>query len=124
MRMNLNIGASLGDVPAELVNFLRMVVNRTKRSVDGHLGFGDGTDVDNMYGKWKSYTTNAIANTEDTVAHSLKMIPVGYLVFSIDKAGVLYKGATAWDTTNIYLKCSVASAAVLIFILPPSSKDV
>ena len=52
------------------------------------------------------------ADTEFTVAHGLGATPTGYIVVSIDKAGIVYKGSTAWDATNMYLKCSAANAAL------------
>jgi hypothetical protein len=122
MKMSLQLGALTDDVK-DLQQLIRKIIIRSKRSVDGHLGFGDGVDADNMFGKWKAYTTNAAANTQDTIAHGLNMIPIGWLLFSIDKGGVLYRGATAWDVTNIYLKCTIDSANVLIFIVGPSTKD-
>ena len=87
--------------------------------VNGRLTFGDGIDYDNVAGKWIDYTTNATPDTEDTIAHGLGVIPVGYIVFKQSKAGSLYTGATAWTSSNIYLKCNVASMAVRIFIVPP-----
>ena len=71
---------------------------------------------DNLDAADVSYTTNAVANTEDTVAHNLGRIPIGYWVISRDKAGVVYNGGTAWTTTNIYLKCNVASTAVRVIV--------
>lgn len=92
-------------------------LNELSRAVNEGLGFGNGTDLENMRGTWKSFTSHAVANTEDTIAHGLTVVPIGYLVFKRDKAGVLYSGSTAWDTTNIYLKSSVAATAYLIFIV-------
>lgn len=122
----MNLGLQLADFkdPQKVADWLRDLVFKTRRTVDGHLGFGDGTDPDNMFGIWKSYTTNAVANTEDAVAHSTGIIPIGYLVFTQDKAASLYLGGSTWTTTNIFLKCSVASVTVKIFIVLPSNKDV
>lgn len=62
-----------------------------------------------------SFTTNAIPNTEDTVAHGRKAAPTRFLVTDIDKGGVLYRSA-AFDSTNGFFKCTVASAAVKIIV--------
>ena len=79
--------------------------------VNGGLRFSDNHDADLV-----SYTSNAVANTEDTIAHTLKRVPTGAILYQTDKAVSLYNGATAWTTTNIYLKANVASAAVKILI--------
>lgn len=56
------------------------------------------------------------ANTEFTVAHSLKRIPTGYLVIRRDKAGVVYDSGTAFTVSNIYLKCSTANTAITVIV--------
>jgi len=76
----------------------------------------DGSIAGNLKAKYKAYTTNGIADTEDTVAHGLGRTPVGFLVVDKDKAGDVYDGGTAWTDTNIYLKCSVATVAIVILV--------
>jgi hypothetical protein len=71
---------------------------------------------DNQDAEITSYTTNGVADTEDTVAHTLKRVPTGFLVLNTDKAAVVYDSGTAWTATNIYLKCSVATTAVKVMI--------
>ena len=71
---------------------------------------------DNMDAADVSYTTNAVANTEDAVAHNLNRVPIGYWVISRDKAAIVYNGSSAWTSTNIYLKCNVASTAIRVFV--------
>jgi len=90
---------------------------KLRRMLENNLSFGDGTNPDNLAGQWKNYTTNAVADTEDAVSHTLSRVPIGFLVFSASKAGILYKGSTAWTSTSIFLKCSAASTVVRIFIL-------
>lgn len=103
--------------------FLRDLILRARQVIDNAgLGFGDGSSVDNIYGSWISYTTNAVANTEDTINHNLGKIPVGYLVMNRDKAAIVYKGGTAWTATQMFLKCSVATTAVVIFVIGPSNQ--
>jgi hypothetical protein len=62
------------------------------------------------------YTSNGTPDTQDTVAHQLGRTPTGFLVINRDKAGVVYKGASAWTSSNIYLKCNVASVAVTMLV--------
>lgn len=77
---------------------------------------GGLTLKDNMDGRTVTYTSNATPDTQDTVPHGMKRTPTGFLVTSINKAGVVYKSA-AFDATNIYLKCNVASATVTLFVV-------
>lgn len=63
-------------------------------------------DID---GRFVTYNTNATANTADTVTHSLGRVPVGYVVYSSQKGGVPYYGGVAATSTQITLKCTVAS---------------
>jgi hypothetical protein len=101
-----------------LLNAVWEFFQLAQTAINGRLTFGDGVDIDNIKGKWASFESHAVANTEFAVTHDLGQIPVGYIdVGTKDKAGVLYKGTTAWTTTTIYLKCSIASTTCLIFIL-------
>lgn len=75
--------------------------------------------AENFNGQIKSHTSNAVANTEDTISHTLGRIPSGYLVLYQDKAGTLFQGpstGTAWTASNLYLKCNVASVAFSLLI--------
>ena len=63
-----------------------------------------------------SYTSNGTANTEDAVAHGLKRVPLGFIVCSQDKAGVVYASGTAHTATNLYLKNSVATVATKLIV--------
>lgn len=87
----------------------------------GNISFGDGVDFDNIKGKWMTYATNGVANTEDAITHNLGVIPVGMIVMVPPQNGFIYTGPTAWTTTQIFLKCSQASQTATIFlVLPPS----
>lgn len=79
--------------------------------------FDKGVGItDNLDCEIVPYTSNAVANTEDAVAHSLKRVPVGFIVVDIDKAGVVYRGPTAFTASNVYLKCSTASTALKVLL--------
>lgn len=71
----------------------------------------------NVDGVWLIGTTNAVANTETIFNHTLARIPEGFKTLSVDQAGVLYKGATAWSTTQISIKCNVAGVNFKIFLV-------
>lgn len=81
-------------------------------------GNGAGDIINSLFllgGKLVTYTTNATAGTQDTVAHDLGYVPQGYI--PVDKAVAvdIYTG-TAADSTNLYLKASVASAKVTLLV--------
>ena len=62
------------------------------------------------------YNSNGSVDTEDTVAHGLGKVPTGFLVYNLDKGSVVYDSGTAWTSTNIYLKNTVATVAVKIIV--------
>lgn len=101
----------LEDVDTDLFNIFLCLQGRVR--------FGDGTDNargENISGEFHTFTT-AGANTEVVVPHTLNATPVGRIVISQDKAGSLYSSTTAWTSTNIYVKCDVASVTFKIFLL-------
>lgn len=88
--------------------------------LSGGVRFGAGNHLskgENIQGMWYTYTSNATPDTEDTLTHNINAVPVGYLVVKQNKAGSLYAGSSAWTTTKMYLKCSVASVQFTIFII-------
>ena len=62
-----------------------------------------------------SFTSNGVADTETTVAHSLGRVPTGVYVYEQDKAGSLYK-SKAFDANNIYMKSDVATVAFKVIV--------
>jgi hypothetical protein len=105
------------------VRTLQENINKIFQCLQGRISFGTGDDGQrngNVEGEWQEFTSHAGADTEFAVAHGLISVPLGYLVVSQDKAGTLYQmhdTGTAWTTTNIYLKCNVASVRFLIFLI-------
>lgn len=83
-----------------------------KGILDKGISVDDNLDCDVI-----EFTSNAVAGTEDTIAHSLGKVPHHYIVTSVDKAAVIYRGTTAFTSTNVYLKSSVATTAVKIILL-------
>jgi len=87
----------------------------------GKTSFGNGANgsTENIAGQFQTFTSNIAADTEDTVAHTLGIIPIGYIVTDISKGGVVYHdpGGTAWDSTDVYFKTTIASAVVTVFLL-------
>lgn len=62
------------------------------------------------------YKTNASADTEDAVTHSLQRVPTGFHVTHIDKGGVIYASSRPWTATKIFLKCSAAGATATLLV--------
>jgi hypothetical protein len=100
---------------------LQAQLDQVTKALSANISFGSttgNTDGEQNTEGWKATgTTPAVANTEFTVAHGLGRVPMGFIVLLIDKAGIIYKGATAWTDTDIFLKCNVASVAYYIFIV-------
>jgi hypothetical protein len=73
--------------------------------------------ADNFNCQIKSVTDTGNADTEFAVAHTLKRVPTGFILINSDKACAVYDSGTSWTTTNIYLKCDAANAAIKLIIL-------
>lgn len=97
--------------------------NTVFNCLQGRVRFGAGVSGqpgENIQGKFLTITTNAVANTETTFTHTLGSVPIGYLILGQDKAGSLYQlssTGTAWTSSTISLKCSVASVTFKLFLL-------
>jgi hypothetical protein len=114
------------DTPPLLTEWLTEVsrfIQRASQALGTRLGFGDGTDPDNVKGEWQTFTTHATPGTEFALAHTMGEVPVGFLVVVPPVSGTLNKGTTAWTTSNIYLTCTAASQSVKIFLLPISTYE-
>jgi choice-of-anchor A domain-containing protein len=97
------------------------------KAVNGGIDFGDSTQTNagpgtaysgNMNGQWANVTAPGAANTQFSIAHNLNRIPSFYFYIA-DRSCNLYQlpnTGTAWTTTNIFLKCDVASAVLRVFI--------
>lgn len=87
--------------------------------LQGRVRFGTGTDGDrgqNVSGSFQVVTT-AGADTEVTIAHGLGATPIGFIVLRQDKSASFYDSGTAYDATNIYIKCSVATVTATLFVI-------
>lgn len=84
--------------------------------LDGNVEYGDGVNSGNIAGNWITVTSPGVANTEFSFAHKLNKVPVGYHIMRRNNTGVIYDGTTAWTSSLIYLKCTVATQAMTIFV--------
>ena len=85
----------------------------------GRVRFGNGANSigENIAGQFVTFTTSATPDAENTVTHKVGAIPVGYIITKQNKAGSLYTGTTSWTSSNLYLKCNIASVTYTIFLL-------
>jgi hypothetical protein len=79
--------------------------------LNGGLSFSDNFDAEVL-----TIADSGAANSENTVAHTLKRAPTGFIVVKIDKAGQVYFSGTAFTDTDIYVKCSVANCAISLLV--------
>ena len=71
---------------------------------------------DNFNAQIIDVSDSGTINTEFSVSHDLKRVPSGFLVFNINKAGVVYDSGTAWTTAALFLKCSAANATIKLLV--------
>lgn len=97
---------------------LREYTEHTNRMLN-NLSLGDGTnkpeqnaDIYHISG-----VTDVVAGTETIFTHKLGRIPIGYVVYNIDKTGNLYNGSTTWTSTTVSIKGSANSIAFKLFLL-------
>ena len=95
----------------DLFNVLSEFTDDVIKILNKGILFSDNVDCELV-----DYTSNGTPDTEDTVVHGLGRVPVGFLVYSLDKAGIIYDGGTANTAVNLYLKCSVATVASKIIV--------
>ena len=95
----------------EFLQTIDTFITETRAILNGGISF-----VDNVNCKLITFTSSATPDAENTIAHTLGKIPSGYIVYNQNKAGSLYNGTTTFTTTNIYLKCSVASVTYKIIV--------
>jgi hypothetical protein len=96
----------------DIVTVLNLWSQTLKGILDKGISFPDNIDC-----AFASYTSNAVADTEDTVSHTLGKIPTYFFVGDIDKGGVVYRSGTAFTSSNVFLKCSVATCAVKLLLI-------
>jgi hypothetical protein len=102
---------------ATFVTMLRSIYQHLTDVINGHIGFGDGTNADNVDGAWVNVVTPAAPNTDFTVNHNLGRLPVGYWIMQKDRAVDVYTGSVASTKTQLTLRATVASAVIRLFII-------
>jgi hypothetical protein len=114
---------SLDFVPTtekQLVKFGQMLQKSWRNLttlINNKVGFGDGTNHDNIDGVWANVVAPVAPNTDFTITHNLGRVPVGYWVMQKDRAVDVYTGSVAATSSQITLRATVASAVLRLFIL-------
>ena len=99
------------------VGMIRKVYQNFIQVLNGQIGFGDGTNLDNINGSWINVTAPVAPNTDFTVNHNMNRIPSGYWVMQKDRACDVYTGSVAATATQLTLRASVASAVLRLFVI-------
>lgn len=86
-----------------------------------NISFGDtmgNTDRSQNMECWKATgTTPAGANTEFAVSHGLRRIPLTLAGQDTNNGGVIYRSTAAWTATQVFLKCTTASAGYNLILI-------
>ncbi len=106
-----NSNPPLREFDKQLVMVLASMASNLKAILEQGISVEDNLDAALI-----SFSSSGTPDAENTVAHALGKIPTGFVVYSLDKGAVVYKGTTAWTETNIYLKVNVASVAVMAWV--------
>jgi hypothetical protein len=104
----------------QLAKFARMMLTLWQNLafvLKGQIGFGDGTNLDNINGFWAIVPDTGPANTDFTITHNMGRIPVGYITMTASIATDIYTGSVSATKTQITLRSSAAHAAMSLFII-------
>jgi hypothetical protein len=87
-------------------NVLKKRLEDTSRAINGGIEFGNPSlGIKNIQGYWLATTSPGVADTEFTVTHNLGYIPTGIIIFSLDKAAIVYSSRkNLWTGKQIFLK--------------------
>jgi hypothetical protein len=102
-----------------LIYDLGRYLRNVREAINGRLTFGDGTNIDNIAGKWVNVTSHASGGTETVIQHDLGVVPIGMIMMLPPASGTVVRGATAWSTTHIYLTFSANSQTARLFLVTP-----
>lgn len=97
---------------------IKVVENHT-RILSGNISFGvDNLDQSkNVLGFHAIGIVTPVApNTDFAVPYVLPFLPTRYWIVSISANANIYTGVTPWTSTEIFLRCSVASVTLSLFI--------
>lgn len=103
---------SLGNVndTEEFMRYSSILHSDTSGVINGGLEFDKNLNTQTVD------VTFVVANVDVTVPQSLGRVPTGFLVANLSVASIIYLGSQGFDSSNIYLRASVAcTCKVIIF---------
>ena len=80
-------------------------------TLNGGLKFSDNFNQETI-----TVSDTGTADVEIAVTHTLKRIPVGFILINRNKAASVYSSGTAWTATTIYLKANLANCNITIMV--------
>lgn len=92
----------------DVQKFANQAFDQVSAFLNGNISLSDNIDCQLVTVVFVS------ANGELTIAHKLKRVPVGYILYNLGAATTVYNGATAWTKTNLYLKATVATTVKML----------
>jgi len=107
-RLDLGQSAANNDFDRAISKNFQRLMDQLVELFNGGLNFTDNFEC--------TIASVTIALTDTEIPHTLKRVPVGYIVMGRDQAGIVYDGAIAWTTENIYVRSSVASLKIKIMV--------
>ncbi len=98
--------------PEEFMRFASYLLNDVVTQINGQLEFQKNIKGQLVTGI-KFPSTPA---TDVEIRHTLGRIPQGWIITSLDGASIIYKGSAVFTVKSIFLKSSVASVTVSLFL--------
>lgn len=83
------------------------------KQINGNLAFGDNIKAAGPY------TQSFTANTVTEIAHSLGIVPQGWVLINTDTSGLtLYRAplTSVWTTAKVYLEANITGSATFYLI--------
>jgi hypothetical protein len=94
-------------------------IERLAKVLNRQTSFGatmNNTDRDINLDIWKAHGTTPGANTEFAITHSLGRVPLTIVGQDTNNGGLLYRSTTPWTKTQVFLKCTTATAAYNVIL--------
>ena len=110
------------ETDGDVENIIKLFGGRVRfgGATDGTGTITDGNRGENLSGEFRIFTSDVTPDTEFSLTHTLRSVPVGRIILYQDIAGHLYQGpstGTAWTDTTVFFKSDVASVTFAIFLL-------
>lgn len=97
--------------PVALSGDINKIIQQVLNALNNNLNA-----IDNFQAKIMTVVAPGVANTQFTLQHNLGRVPA-YYIWNIDQAGIVYDSLrSTWTSTQMFLKCSVASANLVVIV--------